>query len=65
MEHQWKEIERCTVCLQPTTKDFKFDLSYFETGVKVTKSFCGGSCLTRWVEEELEKTHLDELESLE
>ncbi len=65
MELQKRVMERCIVCLQPTTNEFEFDLSYQENGKKVSKKFCGGSCLKRWVETELDKTHLDELESPE
>ena len=27
-----KEIEQCEICLQPTTFDYKFELSYYESG---------------------------------
>lgn len=36
---------------------------YFEYG-KVSKVFCGASCLKQWIETELDKTHLSELENL-
>jgi hypothetical protein len=60
-----KKIERCAVCLQPATGDYVFKLVYYEEGEKVVKWFCGGTCLRRWVEGDLDKTHLGELESLE
>lgn len=54
-----REIESCEVCLQPTTLDYIFELSYFESGKKVTKYFCGSVCMRQWVEKELDKLHLD------
>jgi hypothetical protein len=64
MVEKKKEIDRCEICLQPTAPDYKFDLSYIESGKKVTKYFCGSVCLKRWVETEIDKLHLD-LYSLE
>lgn len=65
MKNEEKVIERCNVCLQPTTVDYKFYLTYYEVGEKITKSFCGASCLRHWIETELDKTHLNELDVLE
>jgi hypothetical protein len=65
MDCNGKNIEKCTVCLQPATGDYRFKLVYYEQGEEVVKWFCGGPCLRQWVEEELDKTHLGELESLE
>jgi hypothetical protein len=64
MLNKKKEVERCEICLQPTTLDYKFELSYYESGNKVTIFFCGSVCLKQWVETEVDKLHLD-LYSLE
>ena len=64
MVNEEKKIESCEVCLQPTTLDYKFELSYYESGRKVIKYFCGSVCLRQWIETELDKLHLD-LYSLE
>ena len=58
-------IERCEICLQPTTPEYKFYISYFEDGNKITKIFCGAICLRNWIETDLDKIHLGELKSLE
>jgi hypothetical protein len=60
-----KMMERCTVCLQPVSDDYKFKLVYYENGKEIVKWFCGGACLKQWLEKELDKIHLEELETLE
>jgi hypothetical protein len=59
------EINRCTVCLQPTSNEYKFVLTFMENGINIAKSFCGTSCLKIWIESDLDKIHLNTLEDLE
>ena len=35
MVNKKKEIERCEICLQPATLDYKIELSYYESGKKI------------------------------
>ena len=59
MANDKKKVETCEFCLQPTTVDYKFELSYYESGEKVTKYFCGSTCLRQWIDKELDRLHLD------
>jgi len=59
-----KKNNRCIVCQQPITKDYQFNLSYFEDGKKIKLLFCGSACLKEWVAKELDKIHINTLYDL-
>jgi len=59
MEPKKNGPHRCEICLQPTTRDYLFELSYYESGKRITRQFCGSGCLREWVAKELDKIHLD------
>ncbi|OGD57947.1 hypothetical protein A3K78_04880 [Candidatus Bathyarchaeota archaeon RBG_13_52_12] len=59
MENKDRIIHRCEICQQPTTRDYLFELSYYESGKRITRQFCGSGCLREWVAKELDKIHLD------
>jgi hypothetical protein len=65
MVKEEKTVKRCSVCLQPTTTDYIFNLSYFESEKKVIRAFCVTICLRQWIDTELDKIHLNELDTLE
>jgi hypothetical protein len=65
MSSEERIVVRCEIGNQPTTEDYQFELSFFESGEKVKLDFCGSICLREWINTRLDEIHLNTLESIE
>ena len=49
----------CYMCRQPVTEDYRFTVSWNESGEERSRVFCGSRCLRDWAEQYSENIKLE------